>query len=195
MARRSGTHACLRDGCEQDIGPEALRVATGPAVDRGEVDPGARPAPCQSPPFGLSCRQRPARIAASRAGVTQLAECQLPKLNVAGSNPVSRSNSPTAPPWFTASASQADWCGLESTSPLVPDQWGGPSPTHRARGRWAEPRREGTEARGRIGQMEQRRRRVRRHELRRAITAGRGGAPRAAVAPWEGARRRGDRAV
>ena len=30
----------------------------------------------------------------SRAGVTQLAECQLPKLNVAGSNPVSRSNIP-----------------------------------------------------------------------------------------------------
>src|SRR6185369_4910543 len=29
----------------------------------------------------------------SRAGVTQLAECQLPKLNVAGSNPVSRSTS------------------------------------------------------------------------------------------------------
>src|SRR4029079_10042625 len=32
-----------------------------------------------------------ARLALSRAGVTQLAECQLPKLNVAGSNPVSRS--------------------------------------------------------------------------------------------------------
>ena len=28
----------------------------------------------------------------SRAGVTQLAECLLPKQNVAGSNPVSRSN-------------------------------------------------------------------------------------------------------
>ena len=33
------------------------------------------------------------RLSASRAGVTQLAECQLPKLNVAGSNPVSRSTS------------------------------------------------------------------------------------------------------
>ena len=32
-----------------------------------------------------------ARIGASRAGVTQLAECLLPKQNVAGSNPVSRS--------------------------------------------------------------------------------------------------------
>ena len=31
----------------------------------------------------------------SRAGVTQLAECQLPKLNVAGSNPVSRSRPPS----------------------------------------------------------------------------------------------------
>ena len=30
---------------------------------------------------------------ASRAGVTQLAECLLPKQNVAGSNPVSRSTS------------------------------------------------------------------------------------------------------
>ena len=30
----------------------------------------------------------------SRAGVTQLAECLLPKQNVAGSNPVSRSTSP-----------------------------------------------------------------------------------------------------
>ena len=29
-----------------------------------------------------------------RAGVTQLAECLLPKQNVAGSNPVSRSTSP-----------------------------------------------------------------------------------------------------
>src|SRR3954471_7418374 len=36
-----------------------------------------------------------ARIAASRAGVTQLAECLLPKQNVAGSNPVSRSTSAT----------------------------------------------------------------------------------------------------
>ena len=35
-----------------------------------------------------------ARLAISRAGVTQLAECQLPKLNVAGSNPVSRSTFP-----------------------------------------------------------------------------------------------------
>jgi hypothetical protein len=35
----------------------------------------------------------------SRAGVTQLAECQLPKLNVAGSNPVSRSKlSPSESP-------------------------------------------------------------------------------------------------
>jgi hypothetical protein len=33
-------------------------------------------------------------MAPSRAGVTQLAECQLPKLNVAGSNPVSRSTFP-----------------------------------------------------------------------------------------------------
>ena len=32
-----------------------------------------------------------AKLSVSRAGVTQLAECQLPKLNVAGSNPVSRS--------------------------------------------------------------------------------------------------------
>ena len=35
---------------------------------------------------------RLATLAASRAGVTQLAECLLPKQNVAGSNPVSRSN-------------------------------------------------------------------------------------------------------
>ena len=38
-----------------------------------------------------------ARIAASRAGVTQLAECLLPKQNVAGSNPVSRSNTFKSP--------------------------------------------------------------------------------------------------
>ena len=37
-----------------------------------------------------------ARLRASRAGVTQLAECLLPKQNVAGSNPVSRSISPSA---------------------------------------------------------------------------------------------------
>ena len=38
----------------------------------------------------------------SRAGVTQLAECQLPKLNVAGSNPVSRSTLPPLRPRLTA---------------------------------------------------------------------------------------------
>ena len=32
-------------------------------------------------------------VAGFCAGVTQLAECQLPKLNVAGSNPVARSSS------------------------------------------------------------------------------------------------------
>jgi hypothetical protein len=35
-------------------------------------------------------------LAASRAGVTQLAECLLPKQDVAGSSPVSRSSSPVA---------------------------------------------------------------------------------------------------
>ena len=35
----------------------------------------------------------PSRLPFSRAGVTQLAECLLPKQDVAGSNPVSRSNS------------------------------------------------------------------------------------------------------
>jgi hypothetical protein len=39
----------------------------------------------------LAGRSPVAKLAVSRAGVTQLAECQLPKLNVAGSNPVSRS--------------------------------------------------------------------------------------------------------
>ena len=38
------------------------------------------------------------RMSSSRAGVTQLAECQLPKLNVAGSNPVSRSTSSCSTP-------------------------------------------------------------------------------------------------
>jgi hypothetical protein len=33
------------------------------------------------------------RMSSSQAGVTQLAECLLPKQNVAGSNPVSRSTS------------------------------------------------------------------------------------------------------
>ncbi len=42
---------------------------------------------------GWRLARRIARLAVSRAGVTQLAECQLPKLNVAGSNPVSRSTS------------------------------------------------------------------------------------------------------
>ena len=51
----------------------ATPVRLGPVIDRG-----------QDPSFGT--------MAPSRAGVTQLAECQLPKLNVAGSNPVSRSN-------------------------------------------------------------------------------------------------------
>jgi hypothetical protein len=43
------------------------------------------------PDLGRDAESR-ARIRASRAGVTQLAECLLPKQNVAGSNPVSRSN-------------------------------------------------------------------------------------------------------
>ena len=43
-------------------------------------------------------RSEGARIAPSRAGVTQLAECLLPKQDVAGSSPVSRSTfSVTAP--------------------------------------------------------------------------------------------------
>jgi DNA-binding FadR family transcriptional regulator len=42
---------------------------------------------------GLATTGPIAKLAVSRAGVTQLAECQLPKLNVAGSNPVSRSTS------------------------------------------------------------------------------------------------------
>ena len=37
------------------------------------------------------------------AGVAQLVECQLPKLNVAGSNPVSRSNN-MSPVYFSLSA-------------------------------------------------------------------------------------------
>lgn len=36
----------------------------------------------------------------SGAGITQLAECQLPKLKVAGSTPVARSMSPHAPGRF-----------------------------------------------------------------------------------------------
>ncbi len=39
----------------------------------------------------LASRTAVARLEVSRAGVTQLAECLLPKQNVAGSNPVSRS--------------------------------------------------------------------------------------------------------
>ena len=44
----------------------------------------------------LASRRHPHRMVASRAGVTQLAECLLPKQNVAGSNPVSRSTFPTS---------------------------------------------------------------------------------------------------
>jgi hypothetical protein len=45
---------------------------------------------------------------ASRAGVTQLAECLLPKQNVAGSNPVSRSTSPLS----CSKRHSARGCGL-----------------------------------------------------------------------------------
>ncbi len=48
---------------------------------------------CREQP--LECRPAPGRrTSAYRAGVTQLAECLLPKQNVAGSNPVSRSKPP-----------------------------------------------------------------------------------------------------
>ena len=43
----------------------------------------------------LDARPEPLRIEISRAGVTQLVECLLPKQNVAGSSPVSRSTSPS----------------------------------------------------------------------------------------------------
>ena len=44
-------------------------------------------------PWNVESRR--ANMAVSRAGVTQLAECLLPKQNVAGSNPVSRSTFPS----------------------------------------------------------------------------------------------------
>ena len=79
--------------------PDCRRASE--AADRCATG-GTRPA---APPGGAPRRRRgfgrdladpglPARMQSSRAGVTQLAECQLPKLNVAGSNPVSRSTFP-----------------------------------------------------------------------------------------------------
>ncbi len=50
----------------------------------------------------------------SRAGVTQLAECLLPKQNVAGSNPVSRSSSFLLP--FLAGV----WLGAPLAVPGAP---------------------------------------------------------------------------
>jgi hypothetical protein len=59
------------------------------------------------------------RIRASRAGVTQLAECLLPKQNVAGSNPVSRSTSKLDGPVTQ------EWCGriAVSTFEMSPARW------------------------------------------------------------------------
>src|SRR5258705_11986211 len=45
----------------------------------------------QRDPLGWREGRRLGKLIFSRAGVTQLAECLLPKQNVAGSNPVSRS--------------------------------------------------------------------------------------------------------
>jgi hypothetical protein len=53
-------------------------------------------------------------IPSSRAGVTQLAECLLPKQNVAGSNPVSRSTSPLG--WRLGSTAESTGSGHTLTS-------------------------------------------------------------------------------
>ena len=49
--------------------------------------------PVRRDAMDLDDSKRPSRMSSTqRAGVTQLVECQLPKLNVAGSNPVTRSS-------------------------------------------------------------------------------------------------------
>lgn len=44
---------------------------------------------------GVGCRNVEAAVCATIAGVIQLVECQLPKLDVAGSSPVARSDANT----------------------------------------------------------------------------------------------------
>ena len=72
--------------------PSSVGAPTAP----GAAARGLGPAPRSSSPSvdHLCVDPEPGRLvesACSRAGVTQLAECHLPKVDVAGSNPVSRS--------------------------------------------------------------------------------------------------------
>ncbi len=71
--------SALRTGKSITLVPSVPRTAACDVLDRGQLK-------------DLTKRGRSAKLSAlTGAGVTQLVECQLPKLEVAGSNPVSRS--------------------------------------------------------------------------------------------------------
>ncbi len=68
-------------------------VRGSPSQSSDDFGPLLVPAEHVAPPFPLresALLRYPTSL--TEAGVTQLVECQLPKLNVAGSNPVARSN-------------------------------------------------------------------------------------------------------
>src|SRR4029079_9326770 len=81
-----------RSAREDHAGRRPGTTRTGRPSDLAHWDP-APSRRVRTDAGGWRAGRRLARLALSRAGVTQLAECQLPKLNVAGSNPVSRSTS------------------------------------------------------------------------------------------------------
>ena len=72
--------------------------------------------------------------ARSRAGVTQLAECQLPKLNVAGSNPVSRSSPPLRPARARSCREASGRCTRTTPSETAGDSTWPPTPVEPLKG-------------------------------------------------------------
>ncbi len=97
--RRGEVLGCPRDLTDRELSRgTGLEFGTGPRRARVGVLPTGR------------IRAKPS----NRAGVTQLVECQLPKLNVAGSNPVSRSTRTSAVRPIPRRASHRAVAGLQA---------------------------------------------------------------------------------
>ncbi len=95
--RRSRTSAIIPEGCPRGQWEQTVNL---PAYAYGGSNP-----PPSTRLFGRRCKRQ---IDCSGAGIAQLVERQPSKLNVAGSNPVSRSNANAAPShWFRT----ASTCG------------------------------------------------------------------------------------
>ena len=80
----------------KDIGGTANSQRKGRPLRAYEVAAGPEPVgPPRSSGASIMLKSRPPSGSLRRAGLTQLVECQLPKLDVAGSNPVLRSMFPS----------------------------------------------------------------------------------------------------